>query len=96
MKRNELIKEITEIMDEAVFMYKGELYNKDYESIGYLPDITNWVCNYLDFDDEDWYELTNYIQVDIFDMFCKIYPYDENTFWSRYIKHIKNLLINLI
>ena len=95
MKRNELVKKITDILDNAVFIYKGEFYDNDFKYIGYLPDLTYWVSKYLGYDDDECYELTNYIQTDIFDMFCKTYS-DESTLHSRYINHIKRLLLNLI
>lgn len=95
MKRNELIKEITDILDNAVFSYKGELYDKKFNCIGYLPDLAYWVSKYLGYDDDECDDLTNYIQIDIFDMFCKVYS-DEDTLHSRYLRHVKRLLLNLI
>lgn len=64
MTAEELTIEIN-VLDRAEFIYKGEIYDGNMKSIGYLPDIVYDVGTAIGLDDDECYELTNYLEWDV-------------------------------
>lgn len=100
MTREEIYNEIN-VLDNAKFFYKGEIYGDDMtESIGYIPDLAYHVGQFIGLDLDNCSELSDYLQIDVEEELTKSLKRKKIKFttedWMEmYAKAVKNLLIYL-
>ena len=67
MLQEEIKKHINDVMDRAYFDYQGEIYDKDYNMIEYIPSLVYLVTDDFDMEDGDIDDLNDFIQNDLYD-----------------------------
>ena len=67
MLQEEIKKHINDVMDRAYFDYQGEIYDKDYNMIEYIPSLVYLVTDDCDMEDDDIDDLNDFIQNDLYD-----------------------------
>ena len=67
MLHEEIKKHINDVMDRAYFDYQGEIYDKDYNMIEYIPNLVYLVTDDCDMEDDDIDDLNDFIQNDLYD-----------------------------
>lgn len=67
MLQEEIKKHINDVMDRAYFDYQGEIYDKDYNYIEYIPSLVYLVTDDCDMEDGDIEDLNDFIQNDLYD-----------------------------
>lgn len=67
MLQEEIKKHINDVMDKAYFDYQGEIYDKDYNYIEYIPSLVYLVTDDCDMEDDDIDDLNDFIQNDLYD-----------------------------
>lgn len=67
MLQEEIKKHINDVMDRAYFDYQGEIYDKDYNMIEYIPNLVYLVTDDCDMEDDDIDDLNDFIQNDLYD-----------------------------
>lgn len=81
------IKNELSVLDKARYFYKGEIYDSDMVSIGFIPDLTHIVAKELDMDWDEEEHLDEYCQVDLAERCVSDY---------EYAKVLKNFLAGLM
>lgn len=66
MLQEEIKKHINDVMDRAYFDYQGEIYDKDYNCIEYIPGLVYLVTDDCDMEDTDIEDLNDFIQNDLY------------------------------
>lgn len=75
MTAEQIVKEIKSTLKDAHFFYKGEIYDKDTNCLGYIPDLTHMVAVKTNMTDEEEEHLDEYCQTTLYDTSCSNYEY---------------------
>lgn len=67
MLQEEIKKHINDVMNRAYFDYHGEIYDKDYNCIEYIPSLVYLVTDDCDMEDGDIEDLNDFMQNDLYD-----------------------------